>query len=159
MSTRKAFEKFMEGNIDIAYRFAYTFVKKKPDAEDILSERAVKALKAIKTLKDEKYLKSWFYKIITNTAITHINRGRKVVSVDFSQCEEILHNDETNFEFFDILKDLTLQDRSIIVLKILEDMKFYEIAEILKLNESTVKTRYYKALKTLKIDLEGEIYG
>lgn len=70
-----------------------------------------------------------------------------------------MHNDETNFEFFDILKDLTLQDRSIIVLKILEDMKFYEIAEILKLNESTVKTRYYKALKTLKIDLEGEIYG
>lgn len=63
MSTRKAFEKFMEGNIDNAYRFAYTFVKNKPDAEDILSESAVKALKAIKTLKDEKYLKSWFYKI------------------------------------------------------------------------------------------------
>ena len=159
MSTRKAFEKFMENNIDNAYRFAYTFVKNKPDAEDILSESAVKALKAIKTLKDEKYLKSWFYKIITNTAITHINRGRKVVSVDFSQCEEISHNDETNFEFFDILKNLTIQDRSIIVLKILENMKFCEIAEILKLNESTVKTRYYKALKALKIDLEGEIYG
>lgn len=159
MSTRKAFEKFMEDNIDNAYRFAYTFVKNKPDAEDILSESAVKALKAIKTLKDEKYLKSWFYKIITNTAITHINRCKKVVSVDFSQCEEILHNDETNLEFFDILKDLSLQDRSIIVLKILENMKFCEIAEILKLNESTVKTRYYKALKTLKIDLEGEIYG
>ncbi|UKI38384.1 MAG: hypothetical protein L6V93_10875 [Clostridiales bacterium] len=51
MSTRKAFEKFMEDNIDNAYRFAYTFVKNKPDAEDILSESAVKALKAIKTLK------------------------------------------------------------------------------------------------------------
>ena len=159
MSTRKAFEKFMENNIDNAYRFAYTFAKNRPDAEDILSESAIKALKAIKTLKDEKYLKGWFYKIITNTAITYINRSKKVVSVDFSQCEEISHNDETNFEFFDILKDLTIQDRSIIVLKILENMKFYEIAEILKLNESTVKTRYYKALNTLKIDLEGEIYG
>ena len=62
MSTRKAFEKFMEGNIDNAYRFAYTFVKNKPDAEDILSESAVKALKAIKTLKDEKYL----YELVEN---------------------------------------------------------------------------------------------
>ena len=159
MSTLKKFEIFMENNIDNAYRFAYTFVKNKADAEDILSESTVKALKSIKTLKDEKYIKSWFYKIITNTAITHINRSKKLVSVDFSECDEISHNDKTDFEFFDILKDLSLQDRNIIVLKILENMKFAEIAEILKLNESTVKTRYYKALKALKINLEGEIYG
>lgn len=159
MSTRKAFENFMEGNIDNAYRFAYTFVKNKPDAEDVLSESVIKALKSLKTLKEEKYIKSWFYKIITNTAITHINRSKKIINVDFSQCGEIPQNDRTDLEFFDILKDLSLQDRSIIVLKILENMKFTEIAEILKLNESTVKTRYYKALKALKIELEGEIYG
>lgn len=159
MSTRKAFEKFMEENIENAYRFAYTFVKNKPDAEDILSDSTVKALKSLKTLKNEKYIKSWFYKIITNTAISHINRGKKVVSIDFSECENLSHTDETNLEFFDILKDLSLQDRSIIVLKILEGMKFSEIGEILKLNENSVKTRYYKALKSLKIDLEGEIYG
>ena len=41
----------------------------------------------------------------------------------------------------------------VIVLRYFEDMKIKDLAEVLNINESTAKTRLYKALKILKEDM------
>ena len=54
LTLRKQFESFLENNLDSAYRFAYSYVGNREDAEDAVSESVVKALKALGGLKNGK---------------------------------------------------------------------------------------------------------
>ena len=56
-----------------------------------------------------------------------------------------------------VFKRLDEKYRSVIVLRFFEDMPIKDIAYILNVNENTVKTRLYTALKILKEDLKGDI--
>lgn len=160
MKTRQLFEEFILQNLDNAYRFAFTYTKNKEDAEDIVNESVIKALRSIGKLKNTEYMKPWFYKIIVNTALTQRKQNSRVISVDFGESgEEIApycEDDYSDITLEDILKVLDEKYRCVIVLKICEDMTFREIAEIMDISEGTVKTRFYKALEILKADLGGE---
>lgn len=160
MKNKQLFEEFIMQNLDGAYRFAFTYTKNKEDAEDIVNESVIKALKSIGKLKDAGYIKSWFYRIIVNTAYTQRKRNSKVIFVDFGEenvdiapyCED----DYSDITLDDILGTLDERYRSVVVLKICEDMTFTEIAGVLNVSEGTVKTRFYKALEILKADLGGD---
>ena len=52
------------------------------------------------------------------------------------------------------LEDLPIQYRSIIVLRFFEDLKIEEIATVLDENVNTVKTRLYKALRMLRVQID-----
>ena len=68
MSKEKLFGRFITENLDNAYRFAFIYVNDQQLAEDIVSDSVVRALKSLHRLKSEEFLKTWFYKIIANTA-------------------------------------------------------------------------------------------
>ena len=57
----------------------------------------------------------------------------------------------------ELLKSLEEKDRTIVVLKVIEELKLEEIAVVLDLNVNTVKARLYRALKKLRIELEPEM--
>lgn len=63
-----------------------------------------------------------------------------------------------DLDLMEVLKQLDPKDRTIIVLRYFEDMKIEDVAKATGDNVNTVKTRLYRALKRLKIDLEpGEL--
>ena len=79
---------------------------------------------------------------------------------------DFMKNDEVRV-YYDILKKkkismrlkraldlLTYDQRVIITLRFFEDMKIKDIAEITGENINTVKTRLYKALEVLRINIE-----
>ena len=70
MRKRKRLEKFLEENLDSIYRFAYTYMRNRENAEDVVSDSVVKALKAVGNLKNEDSMKCWFYSIVANTALS-----------------------------------------------------------------------------------------
>jgi len=71
---------------------------------------------------------------------------------------EIPHEDSYKEDDpLELLSSLEEKDRTIVVLKYMEEWKLEEIAEILEMNVSTVKARLYRALKKLKILLEPEV--
>lgn len=57
----------------------------------------------------------------------------------------------------ELLKSLEEKDRTIVVLKVIEELKLEEIAVVLDLNVNTVKARLYRALKKLRIELKSEM--
>ena len=57
----------------------------------------------------------------------------------------------------ELLKSLEEKDRTIVVLKVIEELKLEEIAVVLDLNINTVKARLYRALKKLRIELEPKM--
>jgi RNA polymerase sigma-70 factor (ECF subfamily) len=60
-------------------------------------------------------------------------------------------------DLHDALDCLNDEDKTLIILRYFEDLKFKDIAEITDSNINTVKTRIYKILSMLKIHLECEV--
>ena len=51
---------FIESNQENFYRVAYAYVKHQEDALDIVHDAIVKALQKHHTLRNPKYMKTWF---------------------------------------------------------------------------------------------------
>lgn len=157
---KQLLENYLLENIDSAFRFAYTYTKNREEAEDVVSESVIKALKSVKSLKEEKNIKPWFYKIIVNTALTHLKRNSKVVYIDYDEMGELngREDDYSYLSFESMIKNLDIKYKEIIVMRFFENMPIKEISQVLGINENTVKTRLYSGLKKLKIQLEGDVY-
>lgn len=157
MEKKQLFETFITQNLDGAFRFAYTYMKNKEDAEDVVNESVIKALRSIRSLKNPAYMKTWFYKIVINTALSQLRRRRNVVPIH--ELEGVLPGREDGHAellFDSILKTVKEPERTMLVLKYGEEMTFSEIADILDMNENTVKSRLYRTLQGLKVNLEDE---
>lgn len=149
-------ERMLIDNYDKYYRLAYSYVKNEQDALDIVQESAYRVIRDLDKLKERKYLSTWIYRIVINTAIDTL-RKKKRETVSYEDIE-IVHEDqykeEDPLEILNVLED---KDRALVILKYLEDWKLEEISEALDMNISTVKSRLYRALKKLKVILEPEV--
>ena len=159
MSKRLLLEQFIINNTDNAYRFAYTYAKNQQLAEDIVSESVIKALNSIDSLRDEKFLKTWFYKIIINTAKTELKKSSRIVYTNELEDRDNQINSHftENISFEEMIKYLPEKYKEIIVLRFFEDMSIKDISIILDINENTVKSRLYRALDILRQDIKGEL--
>lgn len=146
-------------NKESLYRLAYSYVKNKEDALDIVQDSIHKALKTVHTLEDTEKLKSWFIRIVINTSLDILRKNKREVLVDEDILEFVspkMIDQYENIDLIRLLEKLTPEYRIIIILKYFEDLTLREIAEILKENENTVKTRLYKGLKMLKLEVKNE---
>ena len=153
---------FFKENENRIYKFAYGYVKNQEMALDLVHESIVKAIQKRDTLKEEQYLKTWFYRILINECITTLRKNKKITFIDVikeNECIEQINDFVTKNEYIDLydaIDELPPKLKTIIMLRYFEDMKLDEIAEITKTNLSTIKSRLYKALEILKIQMKGE---
>ena len=127
---------------DRLYRLAYSYVYNEDDALDIVQESACKAICQCNSLKDPSKLYSWICRIVVNTTMDLLRSRKK---------EDVYQ--ETDLK--NALESLEPQNRTIVVLRYCEDMKLEDIALAVNENLSTVKTRLYRSLKKLRINLEA----
>ncbi|MFB0832465.1 sigma-70 family RNA polymerase sigma factor [Brevibacillus laterosporus] len=150
--------KLIEENKEQLYRLAYSFVKNREDALDIVQETIYKAIVSIDTLRKPEFLKSWLYRIAINCSHNSLRKTRKMVVMDTSILENVMqHSDKNRDDIFDVrqaLEKLDLKYKTVIILRFFEDMTLESVAEILDVPVSTVKTRLYRGLQKLKIDLQ-----
>ena len=60
---------YIKENQDKLYRIAYTYTKNQEAALDVVQEAITKSLENIGRLRNEEYVKTWFYRILINEAI------------------------------------------------------------------------------------------
>lgn len=149
-------EKVLLKNYESYYRLAYSYAKNEQDALDIVQESAYRVIKECRKLREATYLSTWIYRIVINASIDFLRKqNRESMSLDEV---EIPHEDHYNEDDpLALLNSLEEKDRTIVILKYIEEWKLEEIAEILEMNVSTVKARLYRALKKLRIVLEPEV--
>lgn len=153
----KAYISFVTENHTNLYRFSYSYMKNQQDALDVVQESIRKGLSSLHTLEDESVMKSWMYRIVINTSIDSIRKRKKVIMMEAEDIEFHLPNATdkyTNIDLKKAIESLPHSYRAIIMLRFFEDLKIEEIANVLEENVNTIKTRLYKALKLLKIELE-----
>jgi RNA polymerase sigma-70 factor, ECF subfamily len=138
------------------YRLAFSYVKNKDDALDVVQESIQKALLTVGNLKDDQKLKSWFYRIVVNKSLDFLRKHRRVNVMDDATLEFFSNGNHDVYQDIDLercLDNLPEKYRTVIVLRYFEDLKIEEIAEIVKENQNTIKTRLYRALSMLRIQM------
>ncbi|MEK3705941.1 sigma-70 family RNA polymerase sigma factor [Paenibacillus sp. FSL R7-0198] len=144
------------------YRLAYCYVKNEQEALDIVSEAVYKGFIAYGKMESMTYFDSWMSRIVINTAIDHIRRNQRVTYMEDHTQEFVAPERgasvEEKMDLYDALDRLVPEDRAYIILKFFGNMRFREIAEVLSLSENTVKSKFYRIINKLKMDLiEGEV--
>lgn len=143
---------YIQNNQDKFYRVAFSYCKSKEDALDIVQDTILKALKSYKSIRTEAYLSTWFYRILINTSISHLRKRKDLISIE--GINEASYEDQEFIDLYDAIDSLSPSEKTLIILRFFEDLKLLDIAEILEININTVKTRLYKILKKLKLELE-----
>lgn len=141
------------------YRLAFSYVKNKDDALDVVQESIQKAFITIDNLKEQQKLKSWFYRIVVNKSLDFLRKQRRVHVMEDAKLEFFSNGNHDVYQDMDLercLDALPEKFRTVIVLRYFEDLKIEEIAEILKENQNTIKTRLYRALTKLRIQMNME---
>lgn len=132
------------------YRLAYYYLGNSQDAEDVVSETVLKAYEKFSTLRKKEAFKSWIFTILVNQCITFL-RKKTVKGTSELACEpsfEPYLEDGAVIE--DLLAVLTEEERQIVVLSVFGGYKGEEIAKVLHIKHSTVRTKYRRALKKME---------
>ena len=144
-------------NYEAMYRLAYSYVRNKEDALDIVQESVYKAIKNAGKVQQEAYIRTWIWRIVMNTAVDLI-RSRKNETGLEEAGETGKEDTYQDFDTLEALKILEPREKAVIVLRFFEDQKLEDIARTLQENTNTVKTILYRSLKKLRVELtEGEL--
>lgn len=148
------FVRLLQDKKEKYYRIAYSYVKNEHDALDITGNATYKGLKELHTLKHQEYFDTWMTRIVINAAIDHLRKNSHLVCyedkiVDLMIVTESDLEPEESMDLFDALDALSERDRSCVILRYFEEYSFFEIAEILREPESTVKSRLYRAINKM----------
>lgn len=161
LKKEKIIEEILLQNYDSYYRLAYSYVKNEMDAGDIVQNGAYQAIRKADTLREEQYAATWVYRIMLNEIFKVYQTSKKEKrneTADISEMEETIGQEDVyeNLDLQRALNGLSKEDKAVVEMKYFEELKLSEIAQILGENISTVKSRLYRSLKKLRLELEAE---
>lgn len=155
------FEIIVEQFQNQLFRYCYRMLGSAQEAEDVVQEAFLKAFNKIGSYKESISFSAWLYKITYNHCINIIRRRKLLQFVSFldstipsivdvgKNLEEI----EINKELNKVLQKLSADDRSLLILKNIEEKSFEEIALILSIKPATIRKRYERLRKKLRVSL------
>ena len=155
---KSALHEIYEKYIGYIYSIVFQVVQNKEDAEDITSEFFIKLWKLADTYRSGKGHRAWMATIARNMAIDLLRKNkREVLTEDFADSiSDHASDDDVEGE---VLADMSLRaaldtlkpgEREIVNMKIMGELTFQEIADILKQPMGTVTWRYQNAIKKLR---------
>ena len=135
------------------------------DVNEAVQNTIVNSFISIKSLKNEKYFKTWIIRILINEC-NHIykNKNENIFEEYNEDTIKEISRDYINdsihkIDFFELVKNLNYEERMLITLFYSEDLSIKEISNVMDIPQSTVTTKLSRARNKLKKILEGgELY-
>lgn len=124
-------------------RLAYSYLKSREDAEDIVQEALIRFMQSAKIFQEEEHIKAWLLRVASNLCKDKLRSSSYQREVALAEGYDIADNKEEKADESDILQYvLTLPDkyRSVIHLYYFEEYSTKEIAEILEKKETTIRS-------------------
>lgn len=161
---KDAFSRLYESIYIDLYKMAFYILGNKEIAEDVVSETIFDAYKGISKLKDSANFENWILKILSRKCKQSLRIKYNKFSVfnsnarsadDFEISSEIsITNPEDKTDIQNALSKVSMLDRIIISLCIVEGYKSNEVAEILSMKATTVRSRLNRSLAKMRNYLE-----
>lgn len=149
---------------DDIYRYIIFICKDSNKANDILQNTFLNVFKGIKDFKNNSSIKTWLFTIARNECYKFLKKNKEFVSIN--ECENISYDDEKienyiikNDEVRLILKTINSFDeelRTLMVLRLVNELSYIEIANILNRTEVWARVNFLRAKKRI-INLTGDV--
>lgn len=165
-----AFTELVKRYEKLVYNTAYFNTQNSEDAWDISQEVFLRVYNSMESFRGESAFSTWLYRLCKNITYDYMRKHYKHKSVSISDIgseddgkefdipdNDISSDPQASFERkYEIervrqaIKKLGEEHRSVIILRELEERSYSEIAEILDIEEGTVKSRLNRARLALK---------
>ena len=152
---KKELGEMMIAGTDEFYRIAKSILKEDADCQDAVQEAVSKAFAKIDTLREKKYAKTWFTRILLNECYGMLRQRKREASYN----EQISGEEADQHQYSDLYQKimaLEIEYRMPLVLYYLNQHTIKEIGQMLNLGESAVKMRLSRARKMMRRMYEQE---
>jgi RNA polymerase sigma-70 factor (ECF subfamily) len=153
------------------YGLSFRMLGRDEDARDVCQETFLAAFRNLNKFRGDAKFSSWIYRIALNACHSKLRKngtaseysldledddGRKFELPDLSAepAADRLQRDERAVLVRRALQALPAEMRQVIIMKEYHEMTFAEIAEVMQLPVSTVKSRLYTGLQQMRARLE-----
>jgi RNA polymerase sigma-70 factor (ECF subfamily) len=167
--TAATFEELAMPLFDQLYNFAHWLAQDRTEAEDLVQETYVKALKGFSSFQPGTNFRAWMYRILRNTFLTSRTglKASAMVALDSENGPELPGGPETPETILiehsqhqllqSAMEALPLHFREALLLCEVEEMSYQEIAETLSIPMGTVMSRLSRARKALRESLQQKL--
>ena len=134
------------------FLIALSFTKSTHDSEDIIQNVFLKLWKYTKAFKSEEHMDKWLTAVCVNESKNYIKLFFKNhLNIDDTEIiSPKVFDTSQQRDLFNAVMELPKKERAVIHLFYYEDLSVKDIAGILKIKESAVKTRLSRARNKLK---------
>jgi RNA polymerase sigma-70 factor, ECF subfamily len=154
------------------YNFAHWLTQNREEAEDLVQETYLKALKGFASFQQGSNFRAWMYRILRNTFLTSrtglsvkmtepldFEEDPAALPVTSDTPESVLLARADQQAVQDALQRLPVHFREVILLCDLEEMSYQEIAETIGIPIGTVMSRLSRARKSMRELLATRVRG
>ncbi len=149
---RAAHNELYQREVQGVFHLVIRLVANRMDAEDLTQECFLKAFQRLPQFRGDASLRTWIKRIAINLSLEHLRKHQPIIVA----VEEHLLTDEEALPDVDVshihraIKELPKGCRVVLTLYLLEGYRHAEIADILKVSVSTVKSQYWRAKHLLR---------
>ena len=145
------------------YVYVFELVHDEQAALDMVQETFIAAVKHLGSLREDRKFGSWLFGIAHQKCIQHWRKRREILFDEIPEPEgefedgpdDLLIRREQEAGFMNLLNQLPLPQRSVLLLHFVEDFSLEEISRITETQLGTVKSRLHYAKRALRKLLVG----
>jgi len=167
---KQLFEELKNGNKEVLeeiynkyhktiYGIAFSILNNKDDSEDIVQSVLIKIYTLDNSKLPKENVASWLYTLTKNEALQFLRKQKN--NIDLDSIYDLTDNNNEidnliNKETYNkLISKLSHKEKEIVSLKIISNLSFEEISQLLGEKIGTVKWRYYKSIYALKLLLSN----
>lgn len=149
------YERLADKYLDCVYRVAVNGCRNFADAEDVVQNTFVKLWERKESFDSEDYARKWLIRVAVNECRSLWRSGWKRRTSYLEELgEEPVFSTPEKSSLYYAVQGLPLKYRQIVYLYYYEEYSVREIATMMKLSKTAVKSRLLRARQQLKCDLK-----
>ncbi|WP_308639606.1 RNA polymerase sigma factor [Paenibacillus silvisoli] len=133
------------------YRYVYHMLQSREEAEDAVQDVFLQVLKNVEKYSLHISFTAWLYKIAYRHCLNLIRKRNGLISrLHLFHRPAVTPDYDSKLRVNELLRELTLEEKQIVLLRVVEEMTFEEISEILECKPATVRKRFERTRNKLK---------
>jgi RNA polymerase sigma-70 factor (ECF subfamily) len=132
------------------------------DAEDLTQDVFLKLYKNLKKFRFDSKFSTYLYRINSNQIASYFRKSKWRKLLNLNEYPELIDDPEdfdrewTRQKLRNVISTLPKKQQAVVTMRIIQQLPFKDIAEVLNISDNSAKVNYHHAVKRLKEKL-GEI--
>jgi RNA polymerase sigma-70 factor (ECF subfamily) len=161
---RGAFDQLVRRYQQPIYYLALRYLGSEADAKDAVQQTFVKVFRSLSSFRGASSFRTWLYRIAINLCLNHIRDHKRERPTEIADDQltttatgpQRLIRDEASAALRAAIDNLPPKQRMVLELRIYDELRFKEIAELADCTENAAKVNFHHAVKRLRGVLGNE---